>query len=518
MHRYSFVLGLLAAAAASAPGCASAPKSPSAEELATATPPRTAPRWQQPPDAAATNSADNSAAAAPGSSLAGQSATAKAPAPLQAGANAATPSTAKNPSAAPTPSLQQVMAEIESLGDVSPEVQKRLLEDLRQSDPALWPLMTQQIRATLAYQKEQAAKAGAAPPAAQSQQLAAAPSAQTAKSPSDAQRQVAARGIVEPQTIHPQPYGQQPNEPAAPLARQATPGVAPAQPGAAPIPAAANQPSAIAAAGEVQVASFEQPTPEKTETKQPAAKAAVSQTPASDGDWGAPLAAAIAALESQTREPARDDESTARHAHLRMLYLAAGRRDDALRPIPGLPPAQQDYWSKQLFALSAYLDAENIADPSRRAAEAASHLSQAAASLGQLGPLVVKNLNFCTEVVSYGVFKRFEHNEFKPGQQVLLYAEVENFKSEESAEGFHTALQSSYQILDSQGRRVAHDDFALTEEHCQNRRRDYFIRYFLTLPAMIYEGRYTLELTIEDTLGRKIGQSTIEFSVQGKAK
>ena len=503
--------------------------------MASSTPPRTAPRWQQPPDAAATASAGNGRASPkaptdvpPGSSLAGQSAAAKAPAPLQAGANAATPSTAKNPSAAPTPSLQQVMAEIESLGDVSPEVQKRLLEDLRQSDPALWPLMTQQIRATLAYQKEQAAKAGASPPAAQTQQLAAAPSAPIAKAPSNSQRQTAARGAIEPQTIQPQsnppqaiqpqPNGQQPNEPAAPLARQATPGVAPAQPGAAPIPAAANQPSAIATAGAVQVASFEQPAPKQAEAKQPAAKAAAAQPPASEGDWGAPLAAAIAALESQTREPARDDESTARHAHLRMLYLAAGRRDDALRPIPGLPPAQQDYWSKQLFALSAYLDAENIADPSRRAAEAASHLSQAAASLGQLGPLVVKNLNFCTEVVSYGVFKRFEHNEFKPGQQVLLYAEVENFKSEESAEGFHTALQSSYQILDSQGRRVAHDDFALTEEHCQNRRRDYFIRYFLTLPAMIYEGRYTLELTIEDTLGRKIGQSTIEFSVQGKAK
>ena len=35
---------------------------------------------------------------------------------------------------------------------------------------------------------------------------------------------------------------------------------------------------------------------------------------------------------------------------------------------------------------------------------------------------------------------------------------------------------------------------------------------------MIYDGRYTLELTIEDTLGRKIGQSTIEFTVHGKAK
>lgn len=418
------------------------------------------------------------------------------------------------------------MAEIEALGDVNPEVQKRLLEDLRQSDPALWPLMTQQIRATLAYQKQQAAKlAGASSRAPAMQQAASTPAVQSNAPAGNAPQRVAGSNAANPQpaqTALKNPSAPQSSDVSiASVAPVSPPGTTPtstasttAAAGSAPLsPAAANQPSSVSPANVVRQASFEQPAPEQNKTKQPVAKEV-----ASEGDWNAPLTAAIAALESQTREPAHDEESIARHVRLRMLYLAAGRRDEALRPIPGISASQQDYWSKQFFALGAYLDSQGIADPSRRAAEAASHLSQAAASLGQLGPLTVKNLNFCTEVVSYGVFKRFEQSEFKPGQQVLLYAEVENFKSEETSEGFHTALQSSYQILDSQGRRVAHDDFALTEEHCQNRRRDYFIRYFLTLPAMIYDGRYTLELTIEDTLGRKIGQSTIEFTVHGKAK
>ena len=421
------------------------------------------------------------------------------------------------------------MAEIEAMGDVNPEVQKRLLEDLRQSDPALWPLMTQQIRATLAYQKQQAAKlAGASSRAPATQQAAATPAVQDNAPPGNASQRAASADAAKPQaeqaaqkTLAGGPTRQSSDVSIASAAPVSPPGAIPtstasipAAVGSAPLsPAAANQPSAVGPANIIRQASFEQPAPEQNESKQPVAKQI-----ASAGDWNAPLTAAIAALESQTLEPAHDEESIARHARLRMLYLAAGRRDEALRPIPGIPANQQDYWSKQFFALGAYLDSQGIADPSRRAAEASSHLSQAAASLGQLGPLAVKNLNFCTEVVSYGVYKRFEQSEFKPGQQVLLYAEVENFKSEETSEGFHTALQSSYQILDSQGRRVAHDDFALTEEHCQNRRRDYFIRYFLTLPAMIYDGRYTLELTIEDTLGRKIGQSTIEFTVHGKAK
>lgn len=522
MHAYKLLLGLLAAAASLATGCATAPEAPPAEVMTPA--PRTPPRWQRPPEADSSEapveaaaspsvSRDVSTPQGPGHSAAAS----KAP----ANSRVAPGASAVNPSAGPPPSLQEVMAEIEALGDVNPEVQKRLLEDLRQSDPALWPLMTQQIRATLAYQKQHAAKMAAATSRAPvTRQAAATPVVPGNAPPNNALQRAASADAAKPQ-----PAQTALSNGAAPQASDASSAsIAPASPagatsisaaaGSAPASlAAANQPSAVSPSNVVRQVSFEQPAPEKNETKQPVAKQGESE-----GDWRAPLAASIAALESQTREPAHDAESTARHAHLRMLYLAAGRRDDALRPIPGIPASQQDYWSKQFFALGAYLDSQGAADPSRRAAEAASHLSQAAASLGQLGPLAVKNLNFCTEVVSYGVFTRFEQSEFKPGQQVLLYAEVENFKSEETSEGFHTALQSSYQILDSQGRRVAHDDFELTEEHCQNRRRDYFIRYFLTLPAMIYEGRYTLELTIEDTLGRKIGQSTIEFMVHGKTK
>jgi hypothetical protein len=57
------------------------------------------------------------------------------------------------------------------------------------------------------------------------------------------------------------------------------------------------------------------------------------------------------------------------------------------------------------------------------------------------------------------------------------------------------------------------------EEYCANPRRDYFIAYeAIRLPAQIYDGRYTLKLSIEDTLGKKIGQSSLDFQVkQGTA-
>ena len=40
------------------------------------------------------------------------------------------------------------------------------------------------------------------------------------------------------------------------------------------------------------------------------------------------------------------------------------------------------------------------------------------------------------------------------------------------------------------------------------------MRYHIWLPKRIYGGRYTLQLTIEDTLSQKIGQSSIEFTIK----
>ena len=175
-----------------------------------------------------------------------------------------------------------------------------------------------------------------------------------------------------------------------------------------------------------------------------------------------------------------------------MLYAAAGRREEAIRPIPAAPPATQEFVSKELAGLSTWLDVEKTPDAARRAAEAKPALTEALEKLAESAPLAVRNLAFCTEVQSYGCTKRFEKYEFQPNQEVLLYAEVENFASEPTSKGYHTSLRSSYQILDARGQRVAEHAFAATEEYCQNRRRDFFIGYHFCLPKGIAPGKYTL--------------------------
>ncbi len=236
-------------------------------------------------------------------------------------------------------------------------------------------------------------------------------------------------------------------------------------------------------------------------------------------DWEATLNTTIGALEreiAQARTSGDTKTAAQQEIRLRMLYMLAHRNEDALRAVPGLDATQQDYWSQQLYALATYLDEQREPDAQRRAAAANEFLAEATERLGELSELKVKGLAFCTEVISYGVYKKFEEYKFRPGEQLLLYAEVENFFSEATPKGHHTALLSSYELLDSRGQIVEEHAFDLTEEYCQNARRDFFIRYFLYMPQRIYDGEYSLRLTIEDTLGHKVGQASIDFSVAGR--
>ncbi|HKD37619.1 MAG TPA: hypothetical protein VKB78_12495, partial [Pirellulales bacterium] len=234
------------------------------------------------------------------------------------------------------------------------------------------------------------------------------------------------------------------------------------------------------------------------------------------------LTKAILAVEGDASHPAAGATAAelGRQMQLRMLYLAAGRRDDALRPIPGLSNAQQDFWTKEIYGLATYLDQErsgasdHSAGGDRRAAEAALHLRDAADRLGELAPPAVRNLAFCKEVTSFGVFKKFPKYEFKPGDEALLYCEIENLKSESTDKGFRTSVKGRYEILDSRGERAAEQEFPASDDYCSRPRRDFFIPYFVSIPKRIGEGEYTLKLTVEDAQAQKTGQGSIQFSVK----
>ena len=397
--------------------------------------------------------------------------------------------------------LSQVMAELHELGSLDPAAHAKLTDDLRQTDPSLWPLVVQQFRAAMAYKQQVAVRSHA-----------------------DSRIEF----VADRET----PWSPDPARP-APVQRPPTPGLpaSPSSPLPAPIsppvgrlPSADNTalPPACPPVGaypttDAMLPGTEPPsTPSgpRVSTNTAAQIVAASYAPAPERDWQAHLGESIRALEARLQATPESTEQITEHARLRLMYVLAGRRDDALAPIPRVPAPVEEFWCNEALGLDTWLDRQRTPQRDRRAVEAKRHLGQAVASLAALAPLVVHNLDFCTAVHSYGSVERFSKREFHPNQEVLLYAEVDNFKSEETPKGHHTALRGSYQIFDSSGHRVADYEFPKTEETCDRPRRDFFIGYHLRLPQSIYPGKQTLKLTIEDLLSHKVGQASIEFTVK----
>ena len=236
-----------------------------------------------------------------------------------------------------------------------------------------------------------------------------------------------------------------------------------------------------------------------------------------DDQWRDQLAGAIRKLESKIESEGDDDRYTDNanqdEAILRLLYLADGRYEAAVRPLSSDSLEEREFWSSQFYGLSLMLDDEHLPNVRRRATEAIAELRKANRYLGSLADLTVSNMTFCRRVTSFGIFEEFDEFEFAAGQTTLVYVELENYRSEDTARGQRISFGGSYQIYDSHGHTWADRELAEYEEHAKQSRRDFFLHYRIAVPQQLPPGEYTLQLSIEDNVSHQIAQSQIQFEV-----
>ena len=356
-------------------------------------------------------------------------------------ANLSATNTLSATTASPT-ELATVMGDVQQIGAQDPEAQQALLEDLKRTDPSLWPQLIRAFRSSMAYRQQSAARlaqttgqqlpansAIAGPPPSMMQQVGYSDTPQYQYQSTGAPSATIVRPVaVSPQSIPESSEGLLvPRSPPAESGRSYPDTMLPA---VRLIPAADDAHAMPASAVTATAADATPPA-------------------ATPSDWHAPLSTAIGALESKVAASSGQPSNTADEARLRLLYLVADRRDEAANPPPGASPESHEFWNQASTGLATLIDDQRIADPQHRAEEAARHLHAAANELEQNAPLALEHLAFCTEVNSFGVYKKFPKYEFKRGEEVLLYAEVQNFTSTTTEAGYHTSLHSSVQILNS---------------------------------------------------------------------
>lgn len=239
------------------------------------------------------------------------------------------------------------------------------------------------------------------------------------------------------------------------------------------------------------------------------------------GPWQADLERLIARAERDVAglKPGSTPETQAEYrrrlVHLRLLYLMAERQEQALTAIPGLESAEQEYWQQLCWAASNSLDAEQFPSLRDRAAQSIAPLNTALRRLREQSDLAIKNIAFCEQISYFGNYQKFSRNEFTPGQEVLLYSEIENFNTEQTTEGEHrTLLRSVIDIVGSNGEARWHKTFPSTEDRCRNPRRDYFHNYQFAIPDRLPLGPHTLKLTVVDDLSGKQASYSLNFLVK----
>ncbi len=216
-----------------------------------------------------------------------------------------------------------------------------------------------------------------------------------------------------------------------------------------------------------------------------------------------------------------EQERLRRQVQLRLLHLLADEPQLALQAIPGLSPAEQEFWMQMLWALQNGLRPPAGSTRGDHWSETADLLAAAQRRARELAPLHIRRACFCHRINNFGNYETFPRDEFRPGQPVLVYAEIQNFRSELAGPlGYRTRLRTALEILPGteMGNAagvipIERRDFPATEDLCRSERTDYFHSYRLDLPSQLSPGRYVLRLTITDELSGQSAAAELPFRI-----
>lgn len=211
-------------------------------------------------------------------------------------------------------------------------------------------------------------------------------------------------------------------------------------------------------------------------------------------------------------------EYVTKQVDLRMLYLMSGQQARALERVRGLDAADQEFWTQVMWSLANYFDVEGIPNRDERATQTVIQMRSAIQHLQQTAKLEIRNVDFCTKISSFGNYETFDNNVFRPGQPVMVYAEIDNFSSKRGSDGlYRTQLKSTIEVhrVTPQGSEVVETlDFDATTDLCRHHRRDYYHSFELNIPSKATTGSYALVLIVEDQYSKRVATYSRNFAVE----
>ncbi len=243
------------------------------------------------------------------------------------------------------------------------------------------------------------------------------------------------------------------------------------------------------------------------------------------GTTESPLEPLIEKVEQQLAEwprqangkPQNEVEWRQHQTDLRLLYMMAGRSAESMRAIESLPEKEQEFWQSMMLAMEAYRGNSNTADRTEQLTETLDYVRTASRQLQPLSRMQIRRMNFCNRIEGFGSCNVFPASDFNAGQPLLLYAEIENYKSELTDDGqYQSQFAAMIEFIrDGETEPIASRTIQLPEigDRCAAERTDYFQSYELTIPSLS-PGRYILRLHVCDQLSLQTATSDLPFDIR----
>ena len=216
-------------------------------------------------------------------------------------------------------------------------------------------------------------------------------------------------------------------------------------------------------------------------------------------------------------KPQNDAEWRRRQTDLRMLYLIAGRSAESIRVIESLPEKEQEFWQSMMLAVESYRRSNDSAARAEQLTETLEYVRTASRQLQPLSIMKIRRLNFCNRIDGFGSFSVFPTSDFNAGQPLLLYAEIENYRSELTSDSqYRSEFAARIEFFrEGETEPIASRTIRLPEikDLCSAERTDYFQSYELTVPSLS-PGKYTLRLHVRDQLSLQTATTELPFDIR----
>ena len=220
-------------------------------------------------------------------------------------------------------------------------------------------------------------------------------------------------------------------------------------------------------------------------------------------------------LISQMREVIRSSNDPGLIRALSAVLVTATEPGQTLSPadVAGLDDG------RRALVMSFYKAVQALPPPPGPAAnpETVVAVGDGVAAASRPAALKVRTLQLCRRVRSFGVYDTFEGTTFLAGrdQKVVVYVELDNFKSVRNAQGiYEVKLTQDVQLYnDADGLKVWSEPAVDISDQSRNQRRDFFMVETVQLPARLSVGKYEMKVRVRDRQGDCVDEAAVPVNI-----